>query len=99
MGWQWNIYLGRLRTILITSHTGASSRSARVTTASRPARAKRRKAVDAPENAADLFGAEEAVLHRQAGGAEAEASFEQGEVGGQGCNVCKGESVRQLAKQ
>ena len=34
-------------------------------------------------------GAEEAVLHGEAGGAETEAGFEEGEIRGQGRDVCE----------
>ena len=46
------------------------------------ARAERCEAEDALEDGAGFFGAEEAVLDREAGGAETETGFEEGEVGG-----------------
>ena len=99
MGWQRDVYLGRLRAVLVSGHgiaqtIGPSTGSARVSTVPGSARVKCCKAVDTSKNAADLFGAEEAVLDRQAGGAETETGLEQGEVGGQGGNVCEGGLVR-----
>jgi len=98
VGRQRDAYLGRLRAILVAPYgvaqaEGPSMRSARVPTPPGPVRAKRCKAVDTSEDAADLFGAQEAVLDRQAGGAEPETGLEQGEVGGQGGNVCEGGSA------
>ena len=89
---QRDAYLGRLRAVLVARRGVAQPErpgagSARVPTTPGPARAKRREAVDASEKGADFFGAEEAVLDRQAGGAETEASLEQGEIGGQGGDV------------
>lgn len=86
IGRQRGVHLGRLRAVLVARHGVA-----RGPTAPGPARAKRCKAVDASENAADLFGAEEAVLDWQAGGAETETGLEQGEVGGQGGDICEGD--------
>lgn len=82
MGRQRDTYLGRLRAVLVAQYgvaqtEGPSTRSARISTPPGPLRAKRCEAVDAAENAADLFGAEEAVLDRQTGGAEAETGLEQ----------------------
>ena len=97
MGRQRDVYFGRLALIArygVTQTEGPGAGSARVPTAPGPARAKRCEAVDASEDGADLFGAEEAILDRQAGGAETETGLEQGEVGGQGGNVCEGGSVR-----
>ena len=94
VGRQWDVYLGRLRAVLVARRgvaqtKGPGAGSARVPTDPRPVRAKRREAVDASENTADFFGTEEAVLNRQAGGAETEAGLEQGEIGGQGGDICE----------
>ena len=99
MGWQRDLYLGRLRAVLgarygVAQTEGPSTKSARVSTAPGLIRAKRGKAVDSLENAPDHFGAEQAVLDRQTGGAETETGLEQGEVGGQGGNVCEGGLVK-----
>ena len=99
MDWQRDVYLGRLRAGLtawnaVAQTEGPSTRFARISTASGLAGAQCCKAVDTSENAADLFGAEDAVLDRQAGGAETKTRLEQGEVGGQGGNVCDGRLVR-----
>ena len=92
-----------MRAVLVARHVvaqtiGPCTGSARGPTFPGPARDKRCKAVDTSENAADLFGAEEAVLDRQAGGAETETGFEQREVGGQGGYVCEGGLVRGKGK-
>lgn len=89
---QRDVDLGRSRAVLVgrrgvAQAKGPGAGSARVPTAPRPARAKCREAVDASEDTADFFGMEEAVLDWQAGGAQAEAGFQQGEIGGQGGDV------------
>ena len=94
MSRQRDVDLGRLRAVLVGRRVvaqpkGPGTGSARVAATPRPARAERREAVDASEYTADFLGTEEAVLDRQAGGAQTEAGFEQGEIGGQGGDVCE----------